>query len=245
MRTQVWSCGGGTQSACIAAMICGYDLETPDYAVIADTGRERSSTWEYYERVLKPNLAAVGVDLIRVSKSRYATVDLFADSGQILLPVFTESGKMSAYCSDKWKRCVIQRWLREQGVEQCDNWLGFSTDEMKRVRTPRERWFQYRYPLIEFSLSRKDCLDYVQKAGWPPPPRSSCWMCPNMGSDEWNDIRENYPDDFDKAVRLESVVREGDPGMYFHPSRTPLIKIQHDSTFAADTNFCSSGYCFV
>jgi hypothetical protein len=73
---QVWSCGGGTQSAAIAALIIQGRIERPAYSVMVDTEREKSSTWRFVDGVLKPRLAEVGVDLVVVSKSKYATVDL-------------------------------------------------------------------------------------------------------------------------------------------------------------------------
>lgn len=67
-RTQIWNNGGGTQSAAIAALIVTGQLPTPDLAVIADTGRERSSTWDYLNAYIAPALASVGVQIHRVDK---------------------------------------------------------------------------------------------------------------------------------------------------------------------------------
>jgi hypothetical protein len=67
-------------------------LPKPDLAVIVDTEREKSQTWAYYEAILKPNLARVGVTLHRVRKSEFATVDLYATNGDLLLPVYTGDG---------------------------------------------------------------------------------------------------------------------------------------------------------
>lgn len=55
-RTVIWNSGGGTQSAAIAALIVTGKLPKPDLAVIADTGRERSSTWDYLDRHIAPAL---------------------------------------------------------------------------------------------------------------------------------------------------------------------------------------------
>src|SRR4051812_11977214 len=80
-NSTVWSCGGGTQSAAIAALIVLGELPKPEAAVISDTGREASETWRYFESVLRPELAAVGVNLVRLPHSfdgtGWNTVDLF------------------------------------------------------------------------------------------------------------------------------------------------------------------------
>ena len=139
-RTQVWSCGGGTQSAAIAALIVQGRLPKPDLAVIVDTEREKSETWRYYDAVLRPVLAQAGVNLVRVLKSNHTKVDLFSGKGGTLLPVFTDQSgshsKLPAYCSGEWKRDVAMRWMRAQGVEQAVNWLGISLDEMRTTCWP-------------------------------------------------------------------------------------------------------------
>ena len=49
-RVQVWSSGGGTKSAAIAALICKNEL-MPDIAIIVDTEREVQTTWDYHDYV--------------------------------------------------------------------------------------------------------------------------------------------------------------------------------------------------
>lgn len=51
-----WSCGGGLQSAAIGVLVGEGVLPVPDLAGIADTGRERRTTWEYHRDVMQPLL---------------------------------------------------------------------------------------------------------------------------------------------------------------------------------------------
>ena len=71
IRTQIWSSGGGVQSTAIAALICLGELK-PDLAVIVDTERELSTTWDYLDTVVMPALESTGVELVKVPKSDYA-----------------------------------------------------------------------------------------------------------------------------------------------------------------------------
>ena len=198
-RKQIWASGGGVQSAAIAALIVR-GIYKPDLAVIVDTEREQSTTWSYMDSVISPALASVGVTLQRVPKSQFATVDLYGgkDGDSLLVPVFAtqggDVGKLPAYCSNEWKRRVVQRWASAQGVSECDMWLGISVDEMRRMSPGTEKW-KNRYPLIEQRMTRDDCVALVERMGWPTPPRSSCWMCPNHTQEEWRDIKENKPED--------------------------------------------------
>ncbi len=251
MRTQVWSCGGGTQSAAIAALIVQGRLPKPDVAVIVDTNREKSGTWAYFDAVLRPELMRVGVDLQRISRASYATVDLYSTNGEtLLLPVFTTQGgtvsKMDAFCSNEWKQRVVFRWLKEQGYSSITNWLGISRDEPKRIRAQSRAWVELRYPLIfDVPMRRADCVDLVAEMGWPVAPRSSCWMCPNMRNDEWRAMRESHPADFAAAVELEKEVRKRDPHAWFHDSAVPLDQVDFgNSQMALGENGCG-GMCWV
>ncbi len=186
-RTQIWNCGGGTQSAAIAALLVEGTLAPPDLAVIVDTERERSSTWRYVEEWLAPALRNVGIVLHRVSKSRYCTVDAWGgkDGNSLLVPAFTdqngEVAKLPAFCSNEWKARVVQRWAtQEYNVEAATNWIGFSTDEANRAqKISAGKWQRY-YPLLELGISRSRCYGIVRAIGWPDPPRSSCWMSSRM-----------------------------------------------------------------
>ena len=246
-RVQVWSSGGGTQSAAIAALIVRGDLPPPDFAVIVDTEREVSSTWEYHDKVIVPALAKVGVILHRVPKSLFATVDLYSSKGDILIPAFTTQadgvGKLPTYCSNEWKERVVQRWVRSQtDAKQFNVWIGISTDELKRAKQTIGKW-EKRYVLVEKRMNRGDCVSIVESMGWPTPPRSRCKQCPNQGSDEWQDLHDNHPSDFAEAVQFEKDMQAIDEDLWLTKSAKPLADlVASDGIF---TGRCDSGFCFT
>jgi hypothetical protein len=251
-RTQIWMSGGGTQSAAIAALIVRGDMAAPDLAVIVDTEREQSTTWSYMDDVIAPALERASVPLVRVPKSRYATVDVFggADGNSLLIPAFTtqggDIGKLSGYCSNEWKRRVAQRWaVKERGVVAATSWVGFSTDELERVPKPQTGKWQDRFPLIEQKMNRGDCIALVERMGWPTPPRSSCWMCPNHTQIEWRDIRDNKPDDWRRAVQFDKWIRTKDPHAYVHADAVPLDEADLDDKNESLFGRCESGACFT
>ena len=242
IRKQVWSSGGGTQSAGIAALIYTGQLK-PDIAIIVDTEREVTQTWDYHEKVIKPALLSVGVEIHRVSKSKYATVDLWGgkDGDTLLIPAFTTQtksgkvGKLPTFCSNEWKARVVQRFCTElyPKAKGFDIWLGISRDEADRMKTGIGKW-QYKHPLIDDGrmMSRQDCLKLVQSVGWPTPPRSRCWMCPNQGLREWQDLEANHPADYKKALHFEEQIQK----------RDPAVLLRHPSGSQGD---CMSGMCMV
>jgi hypothetical protein len=121
--SQIWSYGGGVQSVAIAALILTGKIPSPDIAVIADTGREASSTWEYLKRHIQP-LMPFEIHIIPHSfdGTGYNTVDLWGgkEKDTILIPAFTSrgeaehAGQLSKYCSHEWKTRPVQRFLRER-----------------------------------------------------------------------------------------------------------------------------------
>ena len=245
--TQVWSCGGGRQSAGVAALIIQGRLPKPDIVAMADTGREKSSTWRYVFDVMQPALRNVGVELVIVPKDRYATVDLYRND-DLLIPAFTtingSVSKMPGFCSNEWKARVIDRWLRDQGVPASSylTWLGFSANELRRVKQG-----PYRYVLIwDVRLFSEDCLSLAEQVLGVAPPLggSCCWMCPNMSDPQWIEMRENDPADFRKACEFDNEIRRKDPHVFIHSSGTPLETAELGNP-NQQTLGCDSGYCHV
>jgi hypothetical protein len=254
---QFWSCGGGTQSAAIAALIIQGKLPKPQFAAIADTERERESTWKYVDEVIVPAMAKIGVEFHRIPKSAFMTEDepdVFTNWGQpgVLIPAFKlnqhqPASRVDGFCSSRWKRRVMQRWLRSKGVTRIDVWLGMSVDEMRRVRVSGENWYQHKYPLIfDVPMRRGECIRLVtDEMGWPEPPRSACWMCPNRGDDDWRDMKANWPVDFAKAVQFEKEMQVQRPDFYLHRSCKPLGEVDFSTQqMGFELGACESGYCF-
>lgn len=245
----VWSCGGGLQSAAIAALICRGELPAPDYAVIADTGYEKSTTWTYLDAVLVPALADVGVRLERVAARDYATVGVFGgkDGTTALIPAFTtyanRIGKLSNFCSYEWKRRVIERFMRAiYGVSDYVSWIGFSRDEARRIPKVIPSKRAQRYVLIERGITRDQCPPLIARMGWPPAPRSACWMCPNQSDREWIETLSG-PDRAD-LVAFDRAIRAIDPNLWLTKEAAPIEQAKFDSG-QGDLLGCESGECFV
>ena len=256
-RAITWSYGGGTQSAAIAVLVAQGKLPKPEVAVIADTGREATETWDYLRDHIQPLLNSVGVD-IHVAPRSLANVDLYKGNS-LLLPVFTRTGKFTTFCSMEWKTYVIQRWLRSQGYgpkRSVKTWIGFSLDEVGRMKKGKLKWQQLHWPLlfdVSPALTREDCKRLVIAAGLPPPPRSSCWMCPHRQNDQWQRLKDFYPQDWAAAVKLDEEVRANDreQGVYLHHSRQPLaeadltIKPEPEHPLFGRGEGCESGQCMT
>lgn len=244
--TQLLSYGGGRQTVALCLLIEQGIIPRPDRIVIADTGREKSSTWDYLATYMQPRMTAIGLP-IEIAPRSLAYVDLYAHNGDLLIPVYTHTGKFSAFCSNEWKQRVIKRYLADVGITTYTAWIGFAWDERQRVKGEAGRAF----PLIDRMLTKADCITIIERAGLPLPLPSACWMCPNMRDSEWRDVRDHYPDDWARAVALDDELRaedraNGGSGVWLHHSRRPLIEAdldgQDDTRHARQ---CGLGLCFV
>jgi hypothetical protein len=255
-RFSVWSSGGGTQSSAIAVLILKGLLPRPDFAVIADTGRETQETWDYLENVVNPALQKKFFDfkVERLPMEDRETVGelptLWNGKGVLLIPAY-EAGKpkLPNYCSSHWKREVVKRWAIRNGILPATNWIGFSTDEMSRIATPRALNWLLDYPLV-FGVprSREGCVNEIEQFGWPEAPQSSCWLCPNRRNPQWRKLRDTRPDEFERACQEDDNLRLRNPNLFLHESLVPLrlADLGHDGDGAKQTTFgCNSGDCFV
>jgi hypothetical protein len=217
--TIVFSSGMGTQSIAILVLIKQGRLPQPDLIVFADTGREAQTTWDYINNYA-PNMFPD----IRVIPHDLSTVDLYNEKSDCLLPCYTENGKLPTFCSNEWKQRPVRRYLRSVGVEKCDMWFGMSLDETHRMRVSDVQWITNHYPLIfDIKLRRHESIKIVEDYGLPKPPRSRCWMCPNQSDEDWLSLT---PGDMQKAIELETQIREKDSGLWFHKSRVTLDKAE-------------------
>ena len=251
-RPIVWSYGGGVQSVALACLVAQAEVGSPDEIVFADTGRERATTWPYTERHVLPMLAKHGMT-IQVATHDLATVDLYAKNGDLLVPAFTETGKLPTFCSTEWKRRVVQRHLRSLGYgprKPVEMWIGISVDEVGRAKPSPVGWIANSWPLLlERPTRRDECHGIIKRAGLPPAPRSSCWMCPNHTDREWWDIFGDGTGDWTRAVKMDDELRARPDPLYLHRSRnslqySPKRPEEEDGLFGGHED-CASGMCFV
>lgn len=244
--------GGGRQTAAICVAIKRGLLPRPERVVMADTGRESSATWAYLRDHMGPYLARIGLR-VEIAPHSLATKDLYGgeDGTTLLIPAWTETSKLSAWCSGEWKREVVHRYLTAQGVRDRIHWLGYSLDEMRRMHAPRVSFVEHGFPLIDPLRWRvSKCEEVVAEEGLPPAPKSACWCCPHWKRHQWKEMRDNRPADFAKACILDGEIRanDGRGGVYLYEGRVPLALADLDTPEREEPNLftaCESGHCWT
>lgn len=251
---KIISLGWGTQSFTLAAMVALGELDPIDYAIHADTTHERSETYRFAER-WTPWLEERGVKVVTVSDPAQATrvttektdapfyTHKVVEYGGTPLSAFMVSGdgdgKLMRQCTSRWKITPMRRWIASElegrGLSKTagiiEQWLGITMDEVQRMKNSDVKYITHRWPLIEKRMSRWDCIRWLQDNGLEVPPRSACVFCPFHSRAEWRDIRDNAPEDWQKAIEVDNQIRKARPpyDLFVCNQRFPLAECDFDS----------------
>lgn len=240
------SLGAGVQSTTLALLAVEGALPKPDAAIFADTGWEPAAVYQHLDR-LETELASVDVPVLRVSSGNLRDDSLDPSHRYASVPYFVRNpdgsrGMGRRQCTSEYKLTPINRKVREllgaappkfRSVPKgrvCEQWIGFSTDEVHRVSDKRGvLYLRSRYPLLELGMSRKDCQRWLDLRGWGETTKSACIGCPYHGNRQWRDLRDNRPEEWADAVAFDHAIREGgarglplDGEAFLHGSRVPL-----------------------
>jgi hypothetical protein len=146
-----------------------------------------------------------------------------------------EIGMIRRQCTGDYKIVPIRRKVREMlGIAGqrsptspvAEEWIGISLDEAIRAKPSFEDWQVNRWPLVERGMTRLDCLRWLERHGYPLPPKSACIGCPFHSDDHWRHMRDHDPDAWADAVSVDRAIRTGFRGIrgeiYLHRSAVPL-----------------------
>jgi hypothetical protein len=219
------------------------DIGKPDVAIFADTGAEPETVLRWLDwlepkltfPVIRVNAGSLREDIKAVAAGepgrRFAGVPFF------LIGQDGKKGMAMRQCTERHKVRPISRELRRllgagpRGrikAASVECWIGISTDEAQRMKPARQQWQTNRWPLIEMGMSRRDCVEWMERHGYPKAPKSACTFCPFRNNAGWRWMRQSDPDAFEDACRIDEVIRStpklggfrGTP--FVHASRTPL-----------------------
>jgi hypothetical protein len=196
------------------ALLVGYRRRgiRPDVTLFADVGAEKPETYAYLA-IIQAWCARVGFPPVVVVKRKsttnkrgtYATIEenMLVNA---TMPSLVFGGRK---CSQKWKHEVQDRWVRAHFAPARECWargelvekaIGFdATERRKAVVSDTE--YRYTYPLRDWGMSRADCVALIEDEGLPVPPKSACFFCPSMKTDEVDVLSHDL---LRRIVRLEA-----------------------------------------
>lgn len=259
----VVSFGGRVQST--ALLVLASQMKEKPLFVFSNVGDDSESpaTLDYMRDYAVPFAEEFGIEIVTLTGKTGLYQYAVESKNSIPLPVWLNSGAYGRRtCTTDFKIRRIDRYLKKHYAGQYVNVsLGISWDEMSRMRphlmewTDKEGksrlgfWKRISYPLIDARLNRDDCKRLVQNAGLPIPPKSSCFFCPFKKISEWIDMKHDQPELYEKAIRLESALREKRQRVGKDDIRLTPKGLLEDVTAqsrmfdADDFESCDTGYC--
>jgi hypothetical protein len=264
---RTFSYGGGVQStaALVLAAQGKIDFRIFLFSNVGDDS-EHPATLAYVRDVAMPYAAANGIELIELRHIRKDGEEetLYRKltrpgSRSTGIPIYLEGSGAPARrsCTADFKIRRIAVWQRRHSATKDDpavTGLGISLDEYRRARTDSGIATQeLEYPLIDLRLTRQDCINIIERAGLPVPPKSSCWFCPYHRMPTWQRLKRETPELFDRAVALEQTLSErsdqvlGRGKVFLTRKQRPLDQVVGDQLDMFDEvdDVCESGFCMV
>jgi len=165
----------------------------PKAAIFADTQAEPRSVYTWLDwlekqlpfpvvRVTKGDLTTDSLKLRHRVKTEYAgTCYTRTNLPTYILNPNGTKGITQRQCTQDYKVkpivSLVKRMAKAAGTEAVQ-WIGISLDEVVRMKESREKRIKHRWPLVDLGMKRHNCLRWMERNGFPKPPRSACVYCP-------------------------------------------------------------------
>ena len=259
---KIISLGVGIQTVAMYIMSSEKELERCDYAIFADTGGEKTATINYYDFLLEWAKKNNGIPLYK-AEYKNLQQDLLNHSNSsgnrfAPIPAFTmnngKTGMLRRQCTMEYKIGQVNKKIREildlpgrSRFPIIEIWQGITIDEVHRMTIPRERWKIHVYPFCGYKVysdgnferidteirSRNNIIYWFKKNGLELPEKSSCVFCPFQSDQNWLRLKNNYPNDFNRAIIVDKAIRDSSKKgikcpIYLHESLKPLDEVKFD-----------------
>jgi hypothetical protein len=241
----ILSLGAGVQSTTMALMAAHGEIKPmPDAAIFADTQSEPQTVYEHLEWLRSGNVLPFPVHTVTKGSLRNSVTQGVAENRFVSAPFFTSAGNsgggiLRRQCTREYKIDPLNKEMRRlagyeprqripENTVEC--WIGISLDEVIRMKDSRVRWVKNRWPLVEKEMSRHDCLLWLDRNGYPKPPKSSCTFCPYHSDEMWRELRDNDHASWADAVEVDAAIRDSTTSgverqVFLHRSLKPLPEV--------------------
>lgn len=255
---RVLSLGAGVQSTTLLLMAVRGEFEAmPEAAVFADTGWEPAAVYRHLDWLERECGGTIPIHRVSAGNIRS---DVLAAAGErrerigglSQPPFFVRAKPQDGVPPDAggtlWRNCTrdykvrpirreVRRLMDEAGAKQAESWIGISLDEAHRMKDSGVGYMTNVYPLVDRRMTRHDCLLWLERHGYPTPPKSSCLGCPYHSNAQWRAIRDHDQEGWADVLDFEERLRAGKlPGVtgevFLHRSFIPLAQV--DLSTAAD-----------
>jgi hypothetical protein len=202
--------GGGTDSTAMIIECVRRGVKI-DYILFADTGGEKPHTYKYVN-IFSDWCVKNGLPEIITVKKKGNGETLEENCLRIgMLPSIAYGYKT---CSHKYKIQPQDMFFNNlpaakkiwKSGGKLTKLIGYDATETHRIAKSKLRQddkYEYIYPLHEWGLTRKDCIEIIKNEGLCLPGKSACFFCPMSRPSEIRALKHNYPDLMNRALKIE------------------------------------------
>ena len=209
---RILSLGAGVQSTAMYYQSSLGILPRCDYAVFADTGCEPFAVYQNLARLIQWSIDNQGIPIVVASKGNLlvdmVSHYLGLSNSFPAIPAFVPKvnggrAMLSRQCTGRYKIEVVNSVSRRlagvakyKHMSPCDLYLGISLDEVERIKHPLEVWKKHCYPYVGYTATRSgversssehvatraELIAWLRAKNLVIPAKSSCTICPYLGS---------------------------------------------------------------
>lgn len=186
------SYGAGVGSTALVCHLLPKIKKSDIEVVFCDHGADWPETYEY-------------VEYIKTSLDIKITILKVEIQGSMGLYNFYKNRKLIPFyryriCTDKAKIRPLTKYFNTP----CNNYMGITWDERKRVRPNNKKDITNCYPFVEERITRDRAIKIIEHTGLKIPNKSGCFFCPFQGKAEWKRLYDEHNELFIKAMELEN-----------------------------------------
>ncbi len=178
------SFGGGVNSVALYILMREKGMEFE--AVFADHRCDWPETYEYIDWMQENGHPVTVIPARREGLTLY---EYYWDKWMI-------PARTMRHCTDHFKVRPLMAFMDSPRIE----YLGFDAGEAHRAARLRENC---EAPLVDWGIDRAGCLQVIKDASWPIPIKSGCFLCPFQRVGQWEALKIEHPDLYEKACALE------------------------------------------
>lgn len=291
------SFSGGKQSSCLLWMVLLGEIEVDkDTFVVlnADPGMENSGTYEYIDMMFEEcEKAGIYYKTVDGGNLYEDLINMTEDDKRIDNPPYWTKnsdgtrGRLLQKCTREYKIRPMNREIRgilerrydigqghKKGLPEnlVEQWIGFSYDEVTRIKPSDRKFVSFRYPLVELGMTDEDVVAFFNDNSLPIPPRSVCNACFSNGLRSFYEAYRDRPQDWQQIVNVDKSVRNMsnqhiEEEVYVSSTLVPITQLgeefeelgddatdgelnaivsgEEGESDNKDDYSCDSGYCFI
>lgn len=197
MEKHIVSFSGGKDSTAMLLKMIENNMKI-DEIIFCDTGKEFEDMYKHIERVR--SMINIPITVLKSDKSfEYWMFEHIKTKGKNKgQKGYSWPDFRNRWCTQALKKQVIRQYLKKYKDYKIIEYHGIALDESQRAEKNKEK--NCRYPLIEWNMTERDCLEYCYSKGldwnglYKKLGRVSCWCCPLKSIKELRVIHEKYPE---------------------------------------------------